>query len=204
MNNFPYAIESPLKAEGGYANDPKDPGGETYRGISRIAYPAWEGWHTLDAITTKKYNQVFPQLESAVQLFYFNEKWAKNNLDKIDDKDIAAAALDTVIQHGKGPYLIQQALQKAGQAVSVDGRIGPDTVSHLNAVNVKTYLNALHDVREAYYKGLVAADPSLAKFLPGWLTRIAPWKSAAAAGGMLGLVAIAAAAWYYLKNKKIV
>jgi lysozyme family protein len=205
MNNFPYAIEMPLKSEGGYANDPKDPGGETYRGISRLAYPDWTGWAKLDAIADKKYNQVFPALENEVQLFYYNEKWLKNNLDKIDDKDVAAAALDTVIQHGKGATLIQRALQNIGRPVSVDGKIGPDTVSALNKSTPKTFLSALHDVREAYYQTLVDKDPSLAKFLPGWLARISPWKGAAMAGGSLAaLAALVGGAWYYLKKKKIV
>ncbi len=204
MSYFPYAIEAPLKSEGGYANDPKDPGGETYRGISRVAYPSWEGWAFLDATHSKKFNEIFPPLENAVKAFYFNEKWLKFNLDKIGDKDIAAACLDTVIQHGKGASLIQQALQRAGQPVSVDGKIGPDTVASLNRVPTKKYLNALYDVREAYYKGLVARDPSLAKFLPGWLHRISPWKGAVLAGGFATLAAIAAGAWYYLKSKKVV
>lgn len=204
MNNFPYALEMPLKSEGGYSNDPKDPGGETYRGISRLAYPTWSGWASLDAIPNKRFNQIFPELENEVQFFYYNEKWLKNNLDKIDDKDVSAAALDTVIQHGKGAYLIQQALQKAGKPVSVDGKIGPDTISSLNSIAPKTFLSALHDVREAYYKGLVAKDPTLGKYLDGWLARIAPWKGAIAGGSLAALAAIVGGAWYYLKKKNIV
>jgi len=204
MSYFPYAIEEPLKSEGGYASDPKDPGGETYRGISRKAYPNWEGWAVLDQIPGKRFNQIFPQLESAVKTFYFNEKWVKFNLDKVADKDIAAACLDTVIQHGKGASLIQQSLQRIGQPVTVDGRIGPDTVEHLNKSPVKDFLVALHDVREAYYRGLVSQDPNLAKFLPGWMKRISPWKGTAAGGMLVGLAALATGAWYYLKSKKIV
>ena len=30
--------------EGGYANDPRDPGKETYRGISIRFWPDWQGW----------------------------------------------------------------------------------------------------------------------------------------------------------------
>lgn len=204
MSNFPYAIEEPLKSEGGYANDPKDPGGETYRGISRKAYPDWEGWAILDRVPNKKYNQVFPELESAVKTFYFNEKWVKFNLDKVTDKDIAAAALDTVIQHGKGASLIQQALQRLGHPVTVDGRIGPDTVAHLNKTPPKDFLASLYDVREGYYKGLVRTNPDLVKFLPGWMKRISPMKGAAAGGMLVGLAALATGVWYYLKQKKIV
>ena len=37
--DFREAIEVILKHEGGYVNDPVDPGGETNMGISKRAYP---------------------------------------------------------------------------------------------------------------------------------------------------------------------
>ncbi|MBI5343968.1 MAG: hypothetical protein HZB83_01285, partial [Deltaproteobacteria bacterium] len=39
MDNFERAIAFVLRHEGGYANDPRDPGGETNFGISKRAYP---------------------------------------------------------------------------------------------------------------------------------------------------------------------
>jgi hypothetical protein len=41
MNTLPFrkALEFTLKWEGGYVNDPSDPGGETKWGISKRAYP---------------------------------------------------------------------------------------------------------------------------------------------------------------------
>jgi len=39
MNNFQKAIEFVMKWEGGYVNNPKDPGGETNFGISKASYP---------------------------------------------------------------------------------------------------------------------------------------------------------------------
>ena len=37
---FDDAFEALMAHEGGYANDPRDPGGETKYGISKRAYPA--------------------------------------------------------------------------------------------------------------------------------------------------------------------
>lgn len=39
LNDFKAALKFTLKWEGGYVNDPKDPGGETKWGISKRAYP---------------------------------------------------------------------------------------------------------------------------------------------------------------------
>jgi lysozyme family protein len=41
------------KFEGGYADDPLDKGGETFRGISRRSHPGWEGWPLIDAAKAK-------------------------------------------------------------------------------------------------------------------------------------------------------
>lgn len=188
MNNFPFAIDLVLAHEGGYANDPKDPGGETSFGISKRAYPNED----IRALTKDRAKEI-----------YYTDYWLKNNLDKIDDQGVAAAALDTVVNHGRGAYLIQQALQAIGRPVSIDGKIGPDTLQNINATPAKTFLPALHDVRESYYQNLVANNPELSKFLPGWLYRIDQWKGPAT-GGLAALFALAAIAWLYLRNKRVV
>jgi lysozyme family protein len=187
MNNFPYSIDLVLAHEGGYVNDPKDPGGETNFGISKRAYPN---------------EDIKGMSKDRAKEIYYVDYWLKNGLDKIDNQEVAAAALDTVINHGRGAYLIQQALQNIGQPVTVDGRIGPDTLSHINATAPKTYLPALYNVRQSYYQSLVANNPALAKFLPGWLSRINPWKGQG--GGLAALLLLGGALILYLKKKNLV
>lgn len=186
MNHFPYSIELVLAHEGGYVNDPKDPGGETKFGISKRAYPNED----IKNLTKDRAKEI-----------YYADYWLKNSLDKIDNQEVAAAALDTVVNHGRGAHLIQQALQNLGQPVTVDGRIGPDTLAHINKTAPKTYLPALHDVRQSYYQSLVANNPALAKFLPGWLSRIDKWKGTGGFAALLFLTGLAAAFMLYLKKK---
>ena len=38
------------KWEGGFVNDPKDPGGMTMAGISRKTFPNWIGWKEVDKV----------------------------------------------------------------------------------------------------------------------------------------------------------
>ena len=40
--------------EGNYSNDKDDPGGETYKGISRNMNKDWEGWKIIDSYKGKK------------------------------------------------------------------------------------------------------------------------------------------------------
>ncbi len=53
MADFKTAIEATLKAEGGYVNDPDDPGGETYKGIARNRNSKWSGWTHIDLLKNK-------------------------------------------------------------------------------------------------------------------------------------------------------
>ncbi len=51
--DFQKALAHTLEFEGGYANDPADSGGETFRGISRRNWPQWEGWPLIDQAKVK-------------------------------------------------------------------------------------------------------------------------------------------------------
>ena len=50
MSDFDRAYAFTMGSEGEYQNDPIDPGGETWCGISRRANPDWPGWSIVDRI----------------------------------------------------------------------------------------------------------------------------------------------------------
>ena len=58
MANFNIAFELTSKAEGGYANSKYDVGGETWRGISRVYHPNWQGWQIIDQYKSQYKNFV--------------------------------------------------------------------------------------------------------------------------------------------------
>src|SRR2546426_796362 len=67
MADFDYALTQLLKVEGGYANDPRDPGGETYKGISRVFWPNWSGWPLIDAAkSAPKFHERLSENEHAI------------------------------------------------------------------------------------------------------------------------------------------
>lgn len=90
MNNFEKSMvfvalhEWSNRADGGYTNDPVDPGGETKFGISKRAHPGID----IKGLT----------LPQALHI-YRAEYWDANNLDSVA-YPYSCACLDSFIQHG--------------------------------------------------------------------------------------------------------
>ena len=57
MNDFDKAVKFTLKWEGGYSNDPNDPGGETKYGISKRSYPELD----ISKLTLKQAKEIYYQ-----------------------------------------------------------------------------------------------------------------------------------------------
>jgi lysozyme family protein len=53
MAHFKTAYALTMGHEGIYSNNPKDRGGETYKGIARKFHPSWEGWKAIDRMKNK-------------------------------------------------------------------------------------------------------------------------------------------------------
>ena len=50
MADFTQAFQLMIVHEGGYVNDPDDPGGETYKGVARKIFSKWDGWTKVDTL----------------------------------------------------------------------------------------------------------------------------------------------------------
>lgn len=87
---FNRVLEHVLKWEGGYVNDPNDPGGETNYGISARAYP------NLDIRSLTK--------DQAADI-YFRDYWLKVGADKLPTA-IAICAFDCAVNQGVGRALM--------------------------------------------------------------------------------------------------
>jgi len=88
MSSLSFGVDMTFvfKWEGGYVNDPSDPGGETNFGISKRAYP------NLDIRSLTK---------QAAQLIYQRDYWDAIGGDSLNPA-LACAALDTAINMGVG------------------------------------------------------------------------------------------------------
>src|SRR5882724_908620 len=173
--DFNIAIKVVLANEGGYVNNPADPGGETYKGISRRKWPNWEGWVIIDGY---KSNPRFPQilesdssLQSLVDTFYRHEFWLYGDLN---NQDIATKLLDISVNMGikRAIILCQISLNDIGEHCGVDGKWGPATESTINGSDVNLLLPEIRASQSHYYTNLVAQRPELYQFLKSWLRRV--------------------------------
>lgn len=185
MVQFNKAFNITMKHEGGLADVKGDKGGLTKFGISQKRYPNVD----IRALT----------LNDAYAL-YKRDYWYKFNFDMLNNQKIANLAFDLVVLHGRGVKLLQLGLNDSGMNVSVDNAMGPQTLSALNSVTPKPFINNVVRRRKIYMKELVRRDSDNAQFLAGWLKRADSFKVELSML-MLGLGA-SALAWYYFKNRK--
>ncbi len=148
MTAFDDAFAAVIGEEGGYVDDPDDPGGETKYGISKAAYPALN----IKNITLAQAKQI-----------YHDNYWKNIQGDSIP-APVAEQVFDFAVNAGVGcaTKLLQRVV-----GVPEDGVIGPRTVLAARNVNQKFF--ALHFAieRVLHYAG----QSTFPKYGRGWVTR---------------------------------
>lgn len=169
MSSFDSALSFVLRWEGGYSNHPADPGGETYRGISRKWHPQWGGWSYLDERDPRpSWNQIYSDLEPLVSSFYHSQYWLPIRGDDLPPK-IASTVFDWAVH--SGVKTASKALQHLVGAKE-DGVIGPKTIlAVVDYADTRAALSLVQD-RRAFLSKLIARRPALAVFSRGWENRL--------------------------------
>lgn len=156
MANFEDAIMYALHDEvggdmmnGGYTNDPADPGGETKWGISKRVYPNVDIKNlTLDG----------------AKAIYLRDFW---RFSGINNQRVATKVFDHYVNR---KATIKQA-QVACGTHDVDGIYGGNTEHFINAMDPDTFLQNFVNGLVKMYEDIAAANPAEQKFLNGWLNR---------------------------------
>lgn len=157
--NFAPSLTLVLQHEGGFVDDPKDPGGRTNEGVTQAVYNDWRASEGLPPADVKLIGQW------EVQAIYRKLYWAALSADLLPF-GVDYAAFDFAVNSGvnRATRFLQKAVD-----VSDDGQIGPVTIAAVNARSAAQTIDALCDARLDFLKHLSVFD----RFGRGWTTRVA-------------------------------
>jgi type VI secretion system secreted protein VgrG len=157
------ALAYTFKNEGGFTNVKEDKGGPTKYGITISTLTRWRK-KTVTAEDVRQLNIL--EAEAIYKAWY----WNPINLDKIDNERVAMALFDRAVLNGL-----------EGVSTHVENVLAePHDASHnfdkcidkVNQTNPVAFVMRLADQCEAAHRRNVAANPSQARFLKGWLNRV--------------------------------
>lgn len=170
MTSFQAFFPTLLAHEGGFVDHPSDPGGATNKGITFATFEQH----------AKSLLRVPPTLANLKTLtddqaaaIYKKAYWDRIKADDFPSQKLANFAFDFYVNAGSNAAkVLQKVLRSMGQDISVDGGIGPMTLTAIRAVNQDELYRQYKQGRIAYYNGLVAKNADLKVFLKGWLNRV--------------------------------
>jgi lysozyme family protein len=157
---FDTCLAFTLRAEGGYVDDPADPGGATNMGITLATFRQWSDDAELGPA------QVQDMTERTARAIYRSLYWNPLRADALP-AGVDLSVFDMGVNAGiwGSARLLQRAIGFTGD--EVDGCIGPETLGAAATCDPRSLVNDLADRQAAYYRSL-AEFPT---FGAGWLNR---------------------------------
>ncbi len=147
---FDEAFTRLIGHEGGYVNDPRDPGGETKYGISRRSYPGED----IAGMTLER-----------AKAIYLRDFWGPAGCDAVPDGvkfDLFDAAVNSGVK--TAAKLLQRAVGE-----TEDGIIGPRTLQAVQSMPAPRLVARFNGARLEFMAGL-STWPAFGR---GWARRIA-------------------------------
>lgn len=154
MADYQRALHFVLRWEGGFSDDPDDPGGRTNRGITQQVYRDY--LHDPEA-------DVAAITADEVGAIYKSQYWAPLCLDLADP--LALVVFDSAVNCGVGRT--RSWLLKSRVALA-----GTDSAARF-----------VLTVRRLHYENLVVESPKMVKYLHGWMNRLEALRDEAGLSG---------------------
>lgn len=163
-------IAATIALEGGYVNNPADPGGETNLGVTKRVAAA-HGY-------TGPMRSLSREVATSI---YYEDYLVKPGYAPLVDiaAPVAEELFDTTVNMGapRPSRWFQQSINELGVPTLIDGKVGPATIAAYRVVQqvdgARTacveMLDLLDNKQRAEYGRLVAANPRLRPFYKGWI-----------------------------------
>jgi lysozyme family protein len=160
-SNWQKSFELMLKSEGGYVNNPADPGGMTNLGVTKATWENWVGRESDEAemrgLTPEK-----------VEPMYKKKFWDAVRGDELP-VGLDYLLFDFAVNAGAGRSI--KTLQSAVGATP-DGGFGPLTMAAVQAIEPQDLIERFSQAKEDFYRSLNTFNV----FGKGWLNRVADVK----------------------------
>lgn len=161
---FETALAHVLEMEGGYDDDPADPGGPTNRGITLTDLARARGT-SIGSNTRDVLLRDLKQISGdEVRRIYLELYWRPSLAGRLP-APLAIMHFDAAVNQGTGTAarMLQEALGAA-----IDGEIGPETLAAAGRCECAAVLARYADIRRRRYRGLA----TFSRFGRGWLNRV--------------------------------
>ncbi len=162
--DFAGALARVLLFEGGWSDDPFDPGGPTNRGITLAVYARAVG----EDVTAENHSRLKARLrdipDALVEQIYRERYWQPACCDQLP-APLAHFHFDCAVNQGVAgaAHMLQEAL-----GVDTDGEIGPLTLAAAARMSMPDGLEAYAEIRRRRYRRL----QHFWRFGRGWLNRV--------------------------------
>lgn len=154
---FERCVDFVLRMEGGFTDNPSDPGGPTNLGVTMPTLTAFRGHPVSKA-------DISALTPDTVKPLYRELFWCRV-LGDLLPAGVDLCLLDSAVNMGPGKAarLLQRVL-----ALTQDGLIGPRTIAAVNRFPAPALIDSLGSYRLAYYQAL----PTWDEFGKGWSNRV--------------------------------
>lgn len=149
------------KWEGGFVDHPDDPGGATNYGITIGVLSAWRG----RPVSKQEVRDL--SFAEARQIFHARY-WLKMNCDAYPAfMALPMYSIGVLSGPSRSGRMLQQALNRQGAGLAVDGVIGPKTAAAIEASDLPTTSRGMLDAYEQFLRSL----STFRVFGKGWMNR---------------------------------
>ena len=153
-NNYQNCLDLVLKSEGGWVNNPADPGGETNLGVTKRVWEEYVG-HPVQTLKNLTKADVAPLYE---------QKYWRPTYGEVLPRGLDFLCFSMGVNAGPGRSV--KLLQSSIGCIP-NGSIGPNTMAKIRESNVATLINQFSESRRGYYRSL-----NKPQFEHGWLNRV--------------------------------